>query len=55
MNPFDVVVTRLYNQRVEGRQGTLYSGPIDCLIKTFKAEGLRGLYKVRFASSQESF
>ena len=40
MNPFDVVSTRLYNQ-----DGKLYTGPIDCAIKTWRAEGLRGFAK----------
>jgi hypothetical protein len=26
MNPFDVVATRLYNQKVEAGKGTLYKG-----------------------------
>jgi solute carrier family 25, member 34/35 len=26
-------------------KGTLYKNPIDCLWKTFKAEGVRGWYK----------
>lgn len=46
MNPFDVMATRLYNQKVVNGRGALYSGPIDCLVKTVKAEGLRGIYKV---------
>eukprot|EP01095_Lingulamoeba_sp_RSL-Kostka_P006725 TRINITY_DN2122_c0_g1_i1.p1 TRINITY_DN2122_c0_g1~~TRINITY_DN2122_c0_g1_i1.p1 ORF type:complete len:323 (-),score=63.26 TRINITY_DN2122_c0_g1_i1:287-1255(-) len=46
MNPLDVVATRIYNQKMSpSGKGLLYSGPIDCLIKTFKAEGIRGLYK----------
>ncbi|ELR17603.1 solute carrier family protein [Acanthamoeba castellanii str. Neff] len=49
MNPFDVVATRLYNQKVEGGKGALYRGPFDCLWKTVKAEGVYGLYKGVFA------
>lgn len=51
MNPFDVVSTRIYNQKtdpVSGR-GIMYSGPIDCLFKTVKSEGVRGLFKGFFA------
>lgn len=40
MNPWDVVLTRVYNQK-----GNLYSGPIDCFIKTVRNEGLSALYK----------
>lgn len=40
MNPWDVILTRLYNQ-----SGNLYKGPIDCFAKTIKAEGLPALYK----------
>ncbi|VEU21725.1 DEKNAAC102735 [Brettanomyces naardenensis] len=40
MNPFDVVMTRIYNQR-----GDLYKGPIDCFVKTVETEGPRALYK----------
>jgi len=49
MNPFDVVSTRMYNQKVESGKGALYTGPFDCLWKTVKAEGLYGLYKGVFA------
>jgi len=45
MNPFDVVATRLYNQKVENGVGVLYSGPIDCFAKTLTSEGFRGLFK----------
>ncbi|RKP09663.1 mitochondrial carrier domain-containing protein [Thamnocephalis sphaerospora] len=47
MNPFDVVSTRVYNQAhdpVTGA-GRLYRGPFDCLVKTVRAEGVRGLFK----------
>ena len=48
MNPFDVVTTRLYNQPVDHvtKKGVYYSGVFDCLVKTAKAEGFRGMYKV---------
>ncbi|XP_077361822.1 solute carrier family 25 member 35 [Festucalex cinctus] len=46
MTPFDVVSTRLYNQRVDQRgKGLLYKGFTDCFSKTLKKEGLTGLYK----------
>ncbi|KAG0674609.1 Mitochondrial oxaloacetate carrier protein [Pichia californica] len=40
MNPWDVILTRVYNQK-----GDLYSGPIDCFVKTIKSEGIFALYK----------
>lgn len=46
MTPFDVVCTRLLNQNVDTKgRGTLYTGVIDCFIKTAKTEGVLGLYK----------
>ena len=40
MNPWDVILTRIYNQK-----GDLYKGPIDCLVKTVRIEGVTALYK----------
>lgn len=40
MNPWDVVLTRVYNQK-----GNLYKGPVDCFLKTIKTEGPTALYK----------
>ena len=46
MNPFDVVSTRLYNQKVDASgRGLLYRGWVDCFSRTVKAEGFFGLYK----------
>ncbi|KAL1737262.1 mitochondrial carrier domain-containing protein [Schizophyllum commune] len=50
MQPADTALTRVYNQPTvklpNGRSvGALYKNPIDCLWKTFKAEGLKGWYK----------
>ncbi|PFH52255.1 hypothetical protein AMATHDRAFT_2261 [Amanita thiersii Skay4041] len=50
MQPADTALTRMYNQPTtqlpNGRTvGVLYKNPIDCLWKTFKAEGIRGWYK----------
>jgi solute carrier family 25, member 34/35 len=42
MNPLDVVSTRLYQSA--GR-ATHYTGPVDCLVKTVRAEGLGALQK----------
>ena len=40
--PFDVIKTRMMNQP---REAPLYSGPLDCVVKTVRAEGITGLYK----------
>lgn len=40
MNPWDVILTRIYNQKTNK-----YKGPIDCLMKTVKIEGPMALYK----------
>jgi hypothetical protein len=40
--PFDVIKTRMMNQP---RERPLYSGPLDCALKTARAEGITGLYK----------
>lgn len=40
MNPWDVILTRVYNQK-----GNLYRGPIDCFAKTVRSEGPMALYK----------
>ncbi|KAK3820069.1 MAG: mitochondrial oxaloacetate transport protein [Benniella sp.] len=48
MNPFDIISTRMYNQApdpITGRGGMLYKSPIDCAVKTIKAEGVKALYK----------
>lgn len=39
-NPFDVVKTRM-----QGRDAPMYKNTIDCFIKIFQNEGLRGYYK----------
>jgi hypothetical protein len=44
-HPFDLCKVRLQTQVLD--QMARYSGPIDCLTKTWKNEGLRGLYRVR--------
>ena len=40
MNPWDVILTRVYNQK-----GNLYKGPLDCFVKTVRIEGIGALYK----------
>jgi solute carrier family 25 protein 34/35 len=45
MNPVDVIATRLYNQPVQNGKGILYTGALDCALKSVKAEGFGALYK----------
>jgi solute carrier family 25 protein 34/35 len=47
MNPFDVISTRMYNQKVDPvtKVGVLYKNPVDCLVKMVQTEGVSGLYK----------
>jgi solute carrier family 25 protein 34/35 len=44
MHPPDTVMSRMYNQT-----GNLYSGALDCLVRTVKTEGLLAIYKGYFA------
>jgi solute carrier family 25 protein 34/35 len=47
IQPFDFLAVRLQNQRVDpatGR-GLLYSGPVDCLVKSMRAEGPAVMFK----------
>ncbi|EGN99275.1 hypothetical protein SERLA73DRAFT_182207 [Serpula lacrymans var. lacrymans S7.3] len=50
MQPADTTLTRMYNQPTKrlpngNLVGALYKNPIDCLLKTAKAEGVLGWYK----------
>ncbi|ORY04939.1 mitochondrial carrier [Basidiobolus meristosporus CBS 931.73] len=47
MNPFDVVSTRMYNQKGNETtgKGSLYRNPVHCLVRTVYTEGISGLYK----------
>nr|CAD7607498.1 unnamed protein product [Timema genevievae] len=46
MTPFDVVMTRMYNQGVDSEgKGHLYKNVTDCFIKIWHSEGLYGFYK----------
>jgi len=47
LNPFDLVSTRLYNQPQGAAR--MYTGPLDCFLKTARAEGFMGFYKGWFA------
>ncbi|KAJ1963025.1 Mitochondrial oxaloacetate carrier protein [Dipsacomyces acuminosporus] len=47
MNPFDVISTRMYNQKSGsgGHGGALYKNPLQCFYKTVTTEGVFSLYK----------
>ncbi|KAF7809351.1 mitochondrial uncoupling protein 5-like [Senna tora] len=44
-NPVDVIKTRVMNMKVEAGAEPPYSGPVDCALKTVRAEGPMALYK----------
>ncbi|KAG2724960.1 hypothetical protein I3843_01G044000 [Carya illinoinensis] len=44
-NPVDVIKTRVMNMKVEPGAEPPYSGPLDCALKTVRAEGPMALYK----------
>lgn len=43
-HPFDLCKVRLQSQVLDTT--ARFNGPIDCLYKTWKYEGIRGLYRV---------
>lgn len=44
--PVDNVKTRYMNQVFDAKgRGLTYTSSADCMVKTFRAEGVRGLYK----------
>ncbi|KAF9119472.1 Mitochondrial oxaloacetate carrier protein [Mortierella sp. GBA39] len=47
MNPFDIISTRMFNQATDPitGKGSLYRNPLDCFLKTVRAEGVTALYK----------
>ncbi|KAJ1442154.1 Mitochondrial carrier protein [Sesbania bispinosa] len=44
-NPVDVIKTRVMNMKVEPGAAPPYSGALDCVLKTVRAEGPMALYK----------
>jgi hypothetical protein len=44
-SPVDTIRTRLMNQPVVGGKGSMYSGSVDCLLTTMRAEGPLAIYK----------
>ena len=45
MNPFDVVLTRIYNQKSITSEAPAYRGILDSIVRIVRLEGLTGLYK----------
>ncbi|KAF5278783.1 hypothetical protein FQR65_LT15511 [Abscondita terminalis] len=46
ITPFDLVLTRLYNQGIDGQgRGLLYKNYVDCVLKVYRIEGLTGFLK----------
>lgn len=43
-HPFDLTKVRLQAQVLDAT--ARFRGPLDCLVQTFKKEGVRGLYRV---------
>lgn len=43
-HPFDLTKVRLQSQVLDS--SARFAGPIDCLVKTWKNEGIAGLYRV---------
>ncbi|XP_031498603.1 mitochondrial uncoupling protein 4 [Nymphaea colorata] len=44
-NPVDVIKTRVMNMKVVPGEAPPYAGPLDCALKTIRAEGPMALYK----------
>ena len=45
-HPFDLTKVRLQSQVLDAT--ARFNGPIDCLLQTWRKEGIRGLYRVSF-------
>ena len=50
VTPVELVKCRLQIQTEANIKNSYYTGIVDCLVKTWKQEGVRGLYKGNFAS-----
>jgi len=56
-NPLDVAKVRMMMQGEGAARGagvTSYTGPIDCIAKTYRAEGVRGVQRGLSMSAQPS-
>jgi Mitochondrial carrier protein len=47
-HPFDLTKVRLQSQVLD--INSRFDGPIDCLTKTWRREGISGLYRVRLVN-----
>ena len=47
-HPFDLTKVRLQSQVLDAQ--ARFSGPLDCLLQTWRKEGVAGLYRVRLIS-----
>ena len=47
--PFDLAKVRLQAQLITPSSSNIktFDGPMDCLVQTWKGEGVKGLYRVR--------
>ena len=50
VTPVELIKCRLQIQTEASVKNSFYTGIIDCLVKTWNAEGIRGLYKGNVAS-----
>eukprot|EP01065_Artemidia_motanka_P012599 TRINITY_DN16947_c0_g1_i1.p1 TRINITY_DN16947_c0_g1~~TRINITY_DN16947_c0_g1_i1.p1 ORF type:complete len:329 (+),score=66.04 TRINITY_DN16947_c0_g1_i1:44-988(+) len=51
MQPFDFAATRMMNQpSAQGGGGAVYRGPVDCIVKTVRAEGALSVYRGTLAN-----
>ena len=48
-HPFDLTKVRLQSQVLDAT--ARFSGPLDCLLQTWRKEGVRGLYRVSLDSA----
>jgi hypothetical protein len=51
-HPFDLTKVRLQAQVLDAT--ARFRGPLDCLVRTFRSEGVRGLYRVCLLSFSRS-
>ena len=49
-HPFDLTKVRLQSQVLDAQ--ARFTGPLDCLMQTWRNEGVRGLFRVRSVHSR---